>query len=204
MSLRLGSGQVLLDTLATRSESVHVARAIRAASVLFVTALTAAAAQISIPLPFTAVPFTFQPLVVLVAGLALGPRLALASQLLYLAAGVAGAPVFAASATLAPGIGRLLGPTGGYLMAYPLAAYVTGYLAVRRFDRRYLTSVIAMLVGLAIVFAGGVAWLSLQVGVGAALAAGFYPFVVADAMKVAAAAGIMPGIWKRVDVARQL
>ena len=113
------------------------------------TALTAAAAQISLPLPFTAVPFTLQPMVVLLGGMALGPRLGMASQMLYLAAGIAGLPVFAASPMLPPGPLRLLGPTGGYLMAYPFAAFVTGALAERGFDRRYLTSVLAMLAGLA-------------------------------------------------------
>ncbi len=169
---------------------------IRAASVLFIAALTAAAAQISIPLPFTDVPFTFQPMVVLIGGLALGPRLGVASQLLYLAAGIAGFPVFAASPALPQGAARLLGPTGGYLMAYPLAAFVTGYLGARGFDRRYLTSCLAMFAGLAIVFAGGIAWLSVLVGVQGALATGFYPFVVKDAIKVALAAGFMPAIWK--------
>ncbi len=169
---------------------------IRAASVLFIAALTAAAAQISIPLPFTDVPFTFQPMVVLIGGLALGPRLGVASQLLYLAAGIAGLPVFAASPVLPQGAARLLGPTGGYLMAYPLAAFVTGYLGARGFDRRYLTSCLAMFAGLAIVFAGGIAWLSVLVGVQGALATGFYPFVVKDAIKVALAAGFMPAIWK--------
>ena len=106
------SSATLVDALAPRG-------AIRAGAVVFVAALTAAAAQISVPLPFTEVPFTFQPMVVLLGGLALGSRLALASQLLYLAAGIAGLPVFAASATLPPGALRLLGPTGGYLMAYP-------------------------------------------------------------------------------------
>lgn len=196
MTLRHSSGHALVDTLASRSESVQLTRAIRVASVLFITALTAAAAQISIPLPFTEVPFTFQPMVVLIGGLALGPRLAVASQMLYLAAGIAGLPVFAASAVLPPGAARLLGPTGGYLMAYPLAAFVTGYLGSRGFDRRYLTSVAAMLAGLAVVFACGVLWLSLLVGLQPALAAGLYPFVIADAIKLVAAAGVMPGIWK--------
>jgi biotin transport system substrate-specific component len=135
-------------------------------------------------------------MVVLIGGLALGPRLAVASQVLYLAAGIAGAPVFAASATLPPGIGRLLGPTGGYLMSYPLAAYAVGYLGARGFDRRYATSVLAMLAGLAVVFACGVSWLSALVGFQAALVTGFYPFVIADVIKVIAAAGVMPGMWK--------
>ena len=116
-----------IDMLAARHE-VPLG-AMRALAVLFVAALTAAAAQISVPLPFTAVPFTFQPMVVLLGGLALGAKLGMASQAAYLLAGIAGLPVFAASATLPPGALRLLGPTGGYLMAYPFAALLVGYLA---------------------------------------------------------------------------
>jgi biotin transport system substrate-specific component len=186
----------LVDVLASRRDSAGLTAAIRAASVLFIAALTAAAAQISIPLPFTDVPFTFQPIVVLIGGLALGPRLAVASQVLYLAAGIAGLPVFAASATLAPGAARLFGPTGGYLMSYPLAAFVTGSLGARGFDRRYLTSVVAMLTGLVVIFSCGVLWLGLLVGTQAALLTGLYPFILADLVKVVAAAGVMPGLWR--------
>jgi biotin transport system substrate-specific component len=193
MSLRSGSGQALVEALAVRT---HIVFAVRAASVLFMTALTAAAAQISIPIPYTDVPFTFQPMAVLIGGLALGPRLAALSQVLYLAAGVAGLPVFAFSPALPPGGSRLLGPTGGYLMAYPLAAFVTGLLAARGFDRRYVTSLAAVLAGLTVVFAGGLAWLSVLVGPRAALAAGLYPFAVADVLKAVAAAGVMPCVWR--------
>jgi len=179
--------------------------AIRMAAMVFITALTAAAAQISIPLPFTEVPFTFQPMVVLLGGLALGSRLALGSQVLYLMAGIAGLPVFAASVTLPPGALRLLGPTGGYLIAYPMAAFLVGYLAERGFDRRYLTSVLAMLAGLLMIYACGAAWLGLfaragadntPIGLQAALGAGVYPFIVADLLKLLAAAGILPGFWR--------
>jgi biotin transport system substrate-specific component len=196
MLVRYRPGHALVDILTARSESAQLTAALRAASVLFVAALTAAAAQISIPLPFTDVPFTFQPMVVLIGGLALGPRLGARSQLLYLAAGAMGLPVFAASAALPPGAARLLGPTGGYLMAYPLAAFVTGYLGTRGFDRRYVTSFLAMLAGLAVVFAGGVLWLASLVGLHAALVAGFYPFVIKDTIKLALAAGVMPVVWK--------
>ena len=172
--------------------------AIRAGAVLFVTALTAAAAQFSVPLPFTAVPFTFQPMIVLLGGLALGGRLGMTSQLLYLLAGVAGLPVFAASATLPPGALRLLGPTGGYLMAYPFAALLTGYLAERGLDRRYITSVRAMAAGLGVIYVSGAGWLAAVSGTGfaAALAAGVLPFVLADLLKLLAAAGIVPAFWK--------
>jgi biotin transport system substrate-specific component len=196
MILRLASGQALVDTIASRSDSSQLTRIIRAASVLFITALTAAAAQVSIPLPFTDVPFTFQPMVVLIGGLALGPRLGAASQVLYLAAGIAGLPVFAASPLLPQGAARLLGPTGGYLMAYPLAAFVTGYLGARGLDRRYLTSFLAMCAGLLVVFIGGIAWLSMLVGFRGALVSGFYPFAIKDTIKLALAAGVMPSVWR--------
>jgi biotin transport system substrate-specific component len=201
-----------VDTLAARGAASAPAAAIRAASVLFVAALTAAAAQISVPLPFTDVPFTFQPMVVLIGGLALGPRLGSASQILFLAAGIAGLPVFAASAALPPGAMRLLGPTGGYLLAYPIAAFVVGSLAARGFDRRYLTSIVAMLAGLAVVYASGVTWLAYfarpvvqaaPAGFQAALAAGVYPFVAADLLKLFAAAGVMPAVWRLVGRAER-
>jgi len=159
--------------------------------------LTAAASQLSVPLPFTPVPFTFQPVVVLLGGALLGPRLGACSQLLYLAAGVAGLPVFAASLTLPQGGARLLGPTGGYLMAYPAAAFLTGWLASRGFDRRYTTAVIAMLAGLAVVFTGGVLWLAQYAGgLGPALGTGFFPFILADLVKVCVAAAVLPALWR--------
>jgi biotin transport system substrate-specific component len=190
-----------VDAIGVRTSSSF---AVRGASVLFITALTAAAAQISVPLPFTQVPFTFQPMIVLLGGLALGARPAMVSQILYLALGVAGLPVFAASPTLAPGALRLLGPTGGYLMAYPFAAFVVGMLAERGSDRRYLSSVVAMLAGLVMVYACGAAWLAFfartggLTGIGASLAVstGVLPFLPADVLKVAAAAGILPGLWR--------
>ena len=191
-----------MDASLTRSGADSYATPIRVAATLFVGALTAAASQISVPLPFTPVPFTLQPMIVLLGGVVLGPRLGMASQVLYLAAGVAGLPVFAFSPELPQGAARLLGPTGGYLMAYPFAAFVAGLLATRGFDRRYLTSVLAMAAGLAVIFAGGVTWLSLFApgadsrSLDAALAVGFYPFVIADAIKLCLAATVMPVAWR--------
>lgn len=196
----------LVGTLASRRGSAETALGIRIASVLFITALTAASAQISIPLPFTQVPLTLQPTIVLLGGLVLGSRLGAVSQVLYLAAGIAGLPVFAASGVLPPGPLRLLGPTGGYLMAYPLAAFVTGWLAERGLDRRYLTSVMAMVAGLVIVYASGVTWLGLfartadgtTTGIGTALFAGAYPFLVPDVIKLVIAAGFVPALWRLI------
>ncbi len=189
-------GATLLEVVSTRAE---LNAAFRAAAALFVTVLTVAAAQVSIPLPFTPVPFTLQPLVVLLGGAALGARLGMSSQILYLALGVAGMPVFAASPVLPQGFARLLGPTGGYLMSYPFAAFVAGYLAQRGFDRRYLTSVVAMGAGLAIIFAGGVAWMAWglpHLGLPAAVSGGLVPFLPADIVKVLLAATILPAAWR--------
>jgi biotin transport system substrate-specific component len=194
----------LVNTLASRGASLETARGIRIASILFITILTIVAAQISVPLPFTAVPLTLQPMVVLLGALALGSRLGSASQILYLAAGIAGLPVFAASASLPPGPLRLLGPTGGYLMAYPIAAFLTGYLAERGFDRRYITAFIAMLAGLLVIYAAGMMWLGLFAGIGesrgpgirVAFFTGVYPFVLADLIKLAIAAGLVPAFWR--------
>jgi biotin transport system substrate-specific component len=205
LQISLNAGATLVNAIATRGDSTTVAFAIRAASVVFVAALTAAAAQVSVPLPFTQVPLTLQPMVVLLGGLALGGRLGLASQVLYLAAGIVGLPVFAASITLPPGALRLLGPTGGYLMSYPFAAFLSGYLADRGFDRRYVTSVIALLAGLVVIYACGVTWLGLfarigsqsaAVGMTAAIAGGLAPFLIADVVKLFMAAAVLPGMWR--------
>ena len=176
-------------------------RAIRVAAVLLVTALTAAAAQVSVPLPFTPVPFTLQPMIVLLGGVALGSSLGMSSQILYLALGALGLPVFAASPLLPQGLLRLFGPTGGYLLSYPVAAFVAGWLAERGFDRRYLGSVVAMAAGLVVIYAGGIAGLLVftpgagAAGFEAALAAAVYPFLALDVVKLFVAAGIMPGVW---------
>lgn len=195
----------LLDHVSLGGDSAATTTLVRIASVLFVTALTAAAAQISIPLPFTPVPFTFQPMIVLIGGALLGARLGATSQILYLALGAAGVHAFAASPVLPQGFARLLGPTGGFLLAYPVAAFATGWLAERGFDRRYLTSVLAMLVGQVIFFAGGVAWLAWltpglpgqagPVGFLSAMNLAFYPFVLADIAKVLFAASVLPALW---------
>jgi biotin transport system substrate-specific component len=193
MTVRTADHSTLLNAFAADLSSLQ-----RALAVLFVTMLTAAAAQVSVPLPFTPVPFTLQPMIVLLGGAVLGPRLGFASQVLYLAVGITGLPVFAASPLLPQGIARLLGPTGGYLMSYPLAAFVTGALAARGLDRRYFTSVIAMTAGLAIVFACGVAWNAWgpsSAGIGRAIAAGLMPFLPADLLKIVLAAAVLPSAW---------
>lgn len=179
-----------------RAASANAWTGVQLLSVLFVAVLTAAAAQLSFPLPFTPVPFTIQPMIVLIGAAALGSRLGALAQVFYLMAGIAGLPVFAYSPELPQGVLRLMGPTGGYLMAYPLAAFVTGLLAERGLDRRYLTSILAMSVGLSVIFAGGVLWIARLAGVQTALATGLYPFIVVDIIKVVAAGLVLPTAWK--------
>ena len=145
----------------------------------------AAAAQVALPIPGTAVPFTLQPLVVVLAGLMLGPAYGAASMLVYLAAGAAGLPVFAPLG--APGIARFLGPTGGYLIAFPAAAFVAGYVSSRR------TTLVgrwgAALLGMVVIFIGGIAQLAiLSGGLGRAMALGVTPFAVLDIFKAFLAA----------------
>ncbi len=188
---------------ATASSDTRVL--VRAGGVLLAVMLTAVAAQFTSPLPFTAVPFTLAPLAVMLTGAALGSRLGFLSQALYLAAGAAGLAVFAPSVTLPPGAARLVGPTAGYLLAYPAAAFVTGWFAERGWDRRYLTSFASMLIGLAVIFAGGVSWLSLMPGqtLTTAIAGGFLPYIALDIVKAAIAAKVLPTAWKLLGTSQK-
>lgn len=145
----------------------------------------AAASQVAIPLPFTPVPITLQPLVVVLAGLMLGPVAGAASMVLYLAAGAAGLPVFAPIG--APGIARFFGPTGGYLIAYPAAAFVAGGLARRA--PSLIGRWLAATAGVAVILAGGVAQLAiLDASLGRALVFGLTPFALLDVVKAFVAA----------------
>jgi biotin transport system substrate-specific component len=158
------------------------------ARVALMAALTAVGAQISIPLPFTLVPFTLQVPMVVLAGLLLGVRHGALSQVVYLMLGAIGLPVFAG---FTGGLGILLGPTGGYLVSYPFAAAVAGLAAGAVARGRAVASGTAFgLLALLIIYALGAAWLAVQAGLtpGAALATGVLPFVPFDVVKVVLAA----------------
>jgi biotin transport system substrate-specific component len=160
-------------------------------AIAFAAAL-AVASQFAIPIPGTPVPITLQPLVVVLAGLVVGPAAAAASMVMYLAAGAAGLPVFAPVG--APGVARLLGPTGGYLLAYPAAAVVAGTLGWRApgqgavgFTRR----VVAAAAGIFVLYVGGVAQLAVLTGsLARAVELGVPPFVAFDALKAVVAAAL--------------
>lgn len=144
---------------------------------------TAFGAKVMIPVPGTPVPFTFQVVCVILAGALLGPRLGAASQIAYVGTGALGAPVFAAGG----GIAYLLGPTGGYLLAFPLAAYVVGAVA-RRSRADALQLAVALAAGVLTIHAGGAAWLAILTGdLKLALGYGVGPFILLDVVKVALA-----------------
>jgi len=155
--------------------------------------LTALAARIAIPVPWSPVPITGQTFAVLLSGAVLGARRGFAAQLLYLAEGAAGLPVFAGGAA---GAAVLLGPTGGYLLAFPFAAALTGALAAQGWDRRFVTTAAAMLLGSAVIFALGLALLSRFIPSGRLLAAGLLPFLPGDLIKATLAAIAFPAAWR--------
>jgi biotin transport system substrate-specific component len=164
-----------------------------AALVVAFSLLVALAAQVVIPLPFTPVPLTGQTFAVLLAGALLGPRLGALAMLAYLAEGAAGLPFFRGGAG---GVGHFYGPTAGYLLAFPLAAFVTGHLAERGWDRRFLTAAAAMALGSLVILAGGWAWLTLLFRTAAeAFRLGVAPFLLGDVVKIALAAALLPAGW---------
>lgn len=156
-------------------------------------------AYVSIPLPFTPVPITGQTLAVLLTGAVLGSRLGSLALLAYLAEGLAGLPVFAGGSS-AWTIGRtglpvIIGPSAGYLYSYPIAAFAVGYLAERGWDRSFWRAAVAMLVGEVIIYAVGLPWLAIYVGLLAAVPLGLVPFIPGDLIKLVLAAGALPGAW---------
>ena len=154
----------------------------RVVAVVLGAALVAVAAQVSIPLPGTPVPMTLQPMAVLLVGGLLGARLGASSMILYLAMGAAGLPVFTPSPVLLPGIGRLVGETGGYLLAYPVAAWIVGRLT----SRDWRLNAIAALAGLVLIHLGGIAQLAILTGnLSTAARFGTVPFLLGDLIKLA-------------------
>ena len=152
-------------------------------------------AQVRIPLPFSPVPITGQTFAVLLVGATLGSRRGAASLLLYLILGLLGLPIFAAGAS---GLAYLSGPTGGYLVGFIISASLVGLLAARGMDRRIPSALLAFLAGEVVIYLCGVAWLSLFLGIQRAIVAGLLPFLIGDAIKLAAAGLALPAAWKLV------
>jgi biotin transport system substrate-specific component len=153
------------------------------------TMLLALSAKVQVA--FWPVPMTMQTFVVLVLGLAYGPRLGAATGALYLLEGALGLPVFAKGV----GLAYLAGPTGGYLFGFLAAMTVMGWLARRGWDRSVLTMLGAMLIGELLIFLPGVAWLAVAIGASKAVTLGLMPFLPAEICKMALAATTLPLAW---------
>ncbi len=160
--------------------------------------LTALAAQIVIPLPFTPVPITGQTFAVLLAGASLGATAGAASQGLYLLLGAVGLPFYAGGTS---GWTVVQGATGGYLVGFIVAAWIVGALAERRQDRVVITAIPAFLLGSVLIHVLGVPWLaaSLDVPWTEAAALGSVPFIPGDLLKIVLAGLLLPAAWKLVD-----
>jgi biotin transport system substrate-specific component len=151
--------------------------------------LIALAAQIAIPLPFTPVPLTLQPLAVILVGVTLGSTRGAAAAALYLLEGASGLPVFAEGHG---GAIWLAGFTGGYLLSYPFAAWVSGFVSERGWGNSMLRAITGMLLSLGIIYLGGWAWFATLTNARYAFVNGVAPFVIADIVKVALGAALLP------------
>jgi biotin transport system substrate-specific component len=161
------------------------------ALVVVFSAFVGLTAQVTIPL--WPVPLTLTTLGVLFTGAALGSKRGALALLLYLAEGAVGLPVFAGGAS---GVAYALGPTGGYLVGFVVAAGIVGLLAERGWDRRPIWTALAMVVGNLIIYVLGVTWLAVFLGdLGTALVQGMLIFVIGDLVKIAVAAFALPGGW---------
>ncbi|HEX6083800.1 MAG TPA: biotin transporter BioY [Thermoanaerobaculia bacterium] len=167
-----------------------------AANMLLVIAASlfiAIAAQIAIPIPFTPVPLTLQPLAVILVGVCLGSTRGAAAAALYLLEGFSGLPVFAQGHG---GAAWLVGATAGYLFSYPFAAWTAGSISERGWGSTILRATSGMLLALGVIYLGGWSWLAIITTPLYALTAGVAPFVVADIVKVAIGAMLLPTMQK--------
>ena len=149
-----------------------------------------------VQIPFWPVPMTMQTFVVLVLGAAYGPRLGMATMLLYLAEGALGLPVFAGTPEKGIGIAYMMGPTGGYLVGFVLAAGLTGWMAERGWDRSVAGVLIAMSLGHLLILGIGALWLAQLIGWEKAWLFGLAPFWAATILKTLLAAAALPLAWR--------
>lgn len=155
--------------------------------------LVAVCAQVAIPLPFSPVPITGQTFAVVLVGALLGSRRGALALVAYVLEGAVGLPVFA---NLRAGAGVIMGPTGGYILGFVVAAAATGFLAERGWDRRIATAVLAMTAGTVLIFACGLPWLAAYVGTTNVWTMGLIPFIPGAIVKLALAALVLPIGWR--------
>lgn len=190
-----------MQTTAQTIPATLISRIVRGRAALDVlliigaSAVIAIAAQIAIPIPGTLVPLTLQPLAVLLVGVTLGSSRGAAAAALYLLEGFSGLPVGA------QGHGGpiwLAGPTAGYLFSYPFAAFLAGWFSQRGWGSTTLRAVAGMLVALGVIYLGGWSWLAAFAGAKQAWIAGVRPFILADIVKVAIGASLLPQLQRLI------
>ena len=180
--------KVLIDSLWTRDGLARDFTLVLGGSLLI-----AAAAQLRITLPFTPVPVTGQTFAVLLLGALYGAKRGAATAITYLMLGIMGLPVFSAAP---PGPAALVSPTAGYLAGFVAAAWVTGSLSERGWDRKPVTAAMAMLIGSAVLFACGLLWLGRFTGWDLVIQTGLLPFIPGDLLKIALATAVLPAGWR--------
>ena len=171
---------------------------------MVVAGIVALAVMAKIKIPMWPVPITMGTFAVLTIGATYGPRLGLTTILGYMIIGALGFDVFAGSSAEAYGLTYMMGGTGGYLVGYVLATLALGYAARAGWDRSMLMMAVAMLIGNALIYLPGVAWLSVLYGNSLtwAVEVGLVPFLIGDALKLGLAALLVPGLWKLIGSAR--
>ena len=180
--------KVLIDSLWTRDGLARDFTLVLGGSLLI-----AAAAQLRVTLPFTPVPVTGQTFAVLLLGALYGAKRGAATAMTYLMLGIMGLPVFSAAP---PGPAALVSPTAGYLAGFVAAAWVTGSLSERGWDRKPITAAFAMLLGSAVLFACGLLWLGRFTGWDLVIQTGLLPFIPGDLLKIALATALLPAGWR--------
>ena len=184
--------RVETQVLAQPARSLEIAK--QAAIVIAASLFVALCARVTIPLPGTPVPLTMQNFGVLAVGLMLGSRRGFAALALYLIEGASGLPVFSSPRFWADGIAQILGPTGGFLMAYPVVAFVAGWIyekASKQSSLRFAWAALSAFAAELVLFASGLTWLAvLTHSVSTAIRFGLYWFVFAEVIKILMSAGV--------------
>ena len=142
------------------------------------------------------IPITMQTLVVLLSGILLGSKRGAMSQITYISMGMAGLPWFARGG----GMQYIMSPTFGYIIGFVFAAFLTGWLAEKGWDKSVKTAIVAIFLGNILIYIPGVLWLTRFVGSDNVLATGVYPFIAGDLLKVLLAGIILPIIWKIINI----
>ena len=182
--------RVLIDSIWTSDGLARDVTLVAAGSLLI-----AAAAQLKLFLPFTPVPVTGQTFAVLLIAALYGARRGAATAMTYIAMGLMGLPVFSAAP---PGPAALVSPTAGYLAGFVAAAWVTGSLSEKGWDRKPWTAALAMGIGSGVIFACGLLWLGRFTGWANVLQTGLFPFIPGDLLKIGLATLVLPTGWKLV------